>query len=172
MDEQERARLRAAIEAAEGGAPEPAAVDALMRRMLTESRTIAIVGASPRPDRPSNDVLRTLAAAGWQILPINPMPEALRDGVAGLPCFPTLSAAAASLPDGQVIDLVDVFRRSEECEGVAREAVAIGARGLWLQLGVISPAAASIAADAGMHFVQDRCPAIEMPRLGITGPSR
>ena len=171
MDEQERARLRAAIEATEGGAPEPAAVDALMRRMLTESRIIAIVGASPRPDRPSHGVLRTLAAAGWQILPINPMPEALRDGVAGLPCFPTLSAAAASLPAGERIDLVDVFRRSEECEEIAREAVAIGARGLWLQLGVISPAAAQIANEASMLFVQDRCPAIEMPRLGISGPN-
>ena len=170
MDEQERARLRAAIEAAEGGAPDPAAADALMRRMLTESRTIAVVGASPRPDRPSHGVLRTLVAAGWQILPINPMPEALRDGVAGLPCFPTLSAAAASLPAGERIDLVDVFRRSEECEEIAREAVAIGARGLWLQLGVISPAAAQIANEASMLFVQDRCPAIEMPRLGITGP--
>ncbi len=171
MDEQERARLRAAIEATEGGAPDPAAVDALMRRMLTESRTIAVVGASPRPDRPSHGVLRTLAAAGWQILPINPMPEALRDGVAGLPCFPTLSAAAASLPTGERIDLVDVFRRSEECEEIAREAVAIGARGLWLQLGVISPAAAQIANEASMLFVQDRCPAIEMPRLGISGPN-
>jgi predicted CoA-binding protein len=171
MDEQERARLRAAIEATEGGAPDPAAVDALMRRMLTESRTIAVVGASPRPDRPSHGVVRTLAAAGWQILPINPMPEALRDGVAGLPCFPTLSAAAASLPAGERIDLVDVFRRSEECEEIAREAVAIGARGLWLQLGVISPAAAQIANEASMLFVQDRCPAIEMPRLGISGPN-
>ena len=172
MDEQERARLRAAIEAAGGGAPDPAAVDALMRRMLTESRTIAVVGASPRPDRPSHGVLRTLVAAGWQILPINPMPEALRDGVAGLPCFPTLSAAAASLPAGERLDLVDVFRRSEECEEIAREAVAIGARGLWLQLGVISPAAAQIANEASMLFVQDRCPAIEMPRLGITGPGQ
>ena len=171
MDEQERARLRAAIEATEGGAPDPAAADALMRRMLTESRTIAVVGASPRPDRPSHGVLRTLVAAGWQILPINPMPEALRDGVAGLPCFPTLSAAAASLPAGERIDLVDVFRRSEECEEIAREAVAIGARGLWLQLGVISPAAAQIANEASMLFVQDRCPAIEMPRLGISGPN-
>jgi predicted CoA-binding protein len=141
-----------------------------MRRMLTESRTIAIVGASPRPDRPSHGVLRTLVAAGWLILPVNPMPEALRDGVAGLPCFPTLRAAAASLSFGEKVDLVDVFRRSEECEEVAREAVAIGARGLWLQLGVISPAAAQIAAEAGVDFVQDRCPAIEMPRLGITGP--
>ena len=171
MDEQERARLRAAIEAAEGGAPEPAAVDALMRRMLTEARTIAIVGASPRPDRPSHGVLRTLAAAGWQILPVNPAPEALRDGVAGLPCFPTLQAAVASLPAGERIDLVDVFRRSEECEEIARDAVGVGAAGLWLQLGVISPAAAKIAADAGMNFVQDRCPAIEMPRLGISGPN-
>ena len=172
MDERERARLRAAIEAAEGGAPEPAATDELMRRMLTEARTIAIVGASPRPDRPSHGVLRTLAAAGWQILPVNPAPEAIRDGVAGLICFPTLHAAAASLPAGERIDLVDVFRRSEECEAIARDAIALGAGGLWLQLGVISPAAQSLAAAASMPFVQDRCPAIEMPRLGISGPSR
>lgn len=171
MEEQERARLRAAIEAAEGGAPAPAAADALIRRMLTESRTIAIVGASPRPNRPSHGVLRELAAAGWQILPVNPMPEALRDGVAGLPCFPTLRAAAASLPEGERIDLVDVFRRSEECEAIAREAVAIGAGGLWLQLGVVNPAALKIAADAGMDVVQDRCPAIEMARLRISGPN-
>jgi len=171
MDERERARLRAAIEAAEAGAPAHTTADALMRRMLTESRTIAIVGASPRPDRPSHGVLLTLAAAGWKILPINPMPEALRDGVAGLPCFPTLAAAAASLPGGERIDLVDVFRRSEECESVAHDAVAIGARGLWLQLGVISPAAEEIARTAGIDFIQDRCPAIEMPRLGISGPS-
>lgn len=170
MDEQERARLRAAIEAAEGGAPDPAAADALMRRMLTESRTIAVVGASPRPDRPSHGVLLALAAAGWKILPVNPMPEALREGVAGLRCYPTLATAAASLPTGERIDLVDVFRRSEECESVARDTVAIGARGLWLQLGVISPAAEVIARTAGINFIQDRCPAIEMPRLGISGP--
>ena len=170
MDEQERARLRAAIEAAEGGAPDPAAADALMRRMLTESRTIAVVGASPRQDRPSHQVLRALAAAGWQILPVNPSSDALLNGVAGLTCYPTLSAAAASLPDGQVIDLVDVFRRSEECEEIARDTVRVGARGLWLQLGVISPAASKIAADALIPFVQDRCPAIEILRLDISGP--
>jgi predicted CoA-binding protein len=140
--------------------------------MLTESRTIAVVGASPRPDRPSHQVLRALAAAGWQILPVNPSTDALRDGVAGLPCYPTLVDAAASLPTGRSIDLVDVFRRSEECEEIARETVRIGAHGLWLQLGVISPAAASIAAQASIPFVQDRCPAIEILRLGITGPSR
>lgn len=171
MDEQERARLRAAIEASEGGAPTPAAADALMRRMLAESQTIAVVGASPRPDRPSHGVLRTLAAAGWTILPVNPMAEALRDGVAGLTCYPTLAAAAAALPAGERIDLVDVFRRSEECESIAHEAVAIGARGLWLQLGVISPSAEAIARSASIDFIQDRCPAIEMPRLGIVGPN-
>jgi len=170
MDEQERARLRAAIEAAEGGAPEPAAADALMRRMLAESRTIAIVGASPRPDRPSRGVLRTLAAAGWQILPINPIPEALRDGVAGLPCFPTLRAAAASLPAGERIDLVDVFRRPEECAEVTREAVAVSARWIWLQLGIIDEESAHIATDAAIPFVQDRCTAIEVARLGLRAP--
>lgn len=171
MDERDRARVRAAIEAAEGGAPHPDEADRLIRRLLEGSRTIAIVGASPRADRPSHGVLRFLADAGWTVLPVNPMPAALEGGVAGHRCHPTLRAAAASLPAGTRIDLVDVFRRSEECAGIAREAVAVGAGALWLQLGVISPEAASIAAAAAMPFVQDRCPAIEAPRLGIAGPA-
>jgi predicted CoA-binding protein len=170
MDEHERTRIRAAIDAAEGGgAPPPS--DEQLRHLLAESRTIAIVGASPKPDRPSHNVLLALKAAGWRILPVNPSPDAIRDGIAGLACYPTLAAAAASLPADERIDLVDVFRRSEECEEIAHESVRVGARGLWLQLGVISPAAASIAASASISFVQDRCPAIEILRLGISGPN-
>lgn len=170
MDEHERTRIRAAIDAAEGGGAPPLS-DEQLRTLLAESRTIAIVGASPKADRPSHGVLLALKAAGWRILPVNPSPDAIRDGIAGLPCYPTLAAAAASLPAGERIDLVDVFRRSEECEEIANESVRVGARGLWLQLGVFSSAAASIAASASMSFVQDRCPAIEILRLGISGPN-
>lgn len=170
MDERERARVRAAIEAAEGrGAARPLSDDAL-RTLLAASRTIAIVGASPRPDRPSHGVLLALAAAGWRILPVNPASVALAEGIGGLPCYPSLSAAAWSLPAGVRIDIVDVFRRSEECAAVAREAVAMGAGALWLQLGIVDAASAEIATDANMPFVQDRCTAIEAARLGVRGP--
>jgi predicted CoA-binding protein len=170
MDEHERTRIRAAIDAAEGGgAPPPS--DEQLRTLLAESRTIAIVGASPKPDRPSHGVLLALMAAGWRILPVNPAANALANGVAGLPCFPDLATAAASLPNGERIDLVDVFRRSEDCAAVTRDAVAVGAGAVWLQLGIISPEAAALAADAGVSFVQDRCTAIEVQRLKVSGPS-
>lgn len=171
MDERERARVRAAIDAAEGGGGVPPASDEQLRSLLAGSLTIAIVGASPKPDRPSHGVLLALKAAGWRILPVNPASQALADGVAGLTCYPDLAAAAASLPDGQRIDLVDVFRRPEDCAAVTREAIAAGAGGIWLQLGIISPEAAALAAEAGIPFVQDRCTAIEVQRLRISGPS-
>ena len=165
----ERARIRAAIDAAEGGGTTPA-TDEQLRTMLVGSHTIAIVGASPKPDRPSHGVLRALQAAGWKILPVNPAAAALAEGVAGLPCYRDLAAAAASLPPGQRIDLVDVFRRAEECPDVTREAIAIGAGGIWLQLGIISEESAALAATAGIPFTHDRCTAIEALRLRVTGP--
>ena len=165
------AETRAAIDAAEGGGGVPSASDEQLRTLLTGSRTIAVVGASPKPDRPSHGVLLALQAAGWRILPVNPAANALADGVAGLPCYPNLASAAASLPEGQRIDLVDIFRRPEDCADVTREAIAAGAGAIWLQLGIISPEAAALAADAGIPFVQDRCTAIEVQRLRIAGPS-
>ena len=167
MDERERARLRAAIDAAEGRGPGAHLSDASLRALFAATRNIAIVGASPRPDRPSHGVLLALAAAGWNILPVNPHPVALASGIAGHPCYPSLTAAAARLPDGERIDLVDVFRRPEDCAAVAREAVSISARWLWLQLGIVDEASAQVAAEASMPFVQDRCTAIEVARLGI-----
>ena len=170
MDEHERTRIRAAIDAAEGGgAPLPS--DEQLRTLLADSRTIAIVGASPKADRPSHGVLLALKAAGWQILPVNPAANARADGVAGLPCFPDLATAAASLPNGERIDLVDIFRRPEDCAEVTREAIAAGAGAIWLQLGIVSEESAALAAEAGIPFVQDRCTAIEVQRLRIAGPS-
>lgn len=170
MDERERARMRAAIDAAEGRGPAPDLSDASLRALFAETRTIAVVGASPRPGRPSHGVLLALAAAGWKILPVNPAPAALADGIAGFRCYPSLSTAAASLPHGERIDLVDVFRRPEECAEVTREAVAVSARWIWLQLGIIDEESAHIAADAAIPFVQDRCTAIEVARLDLRAP--
>ena len=131
-----------------------------MLDLLRGARRIAIVGASRDPWRPSHDVLRTLVGAGYEVLPVNP--DAAE--IAGLPCHATLRAAAdaASGP----IDIVDVFRRREACPGHAREAVAIGARCLWLQLGLVSREAGRIATEGGLAVVMDRCTAIEVARLG------
>jgi predicted CoA-binding protein len=133
--------------------------DTGIAELLRGSRRIAIVGASSNPARPSNGVMRTLIAAGYSCVPVNPR----ETEVCGIPAVATLAEAAAAL-DG-AIDIVDVFRRPELTEEVAREAAAVGARALWLQLGVINWDAVRIAADAGLSVVMDRCTAIELRRL-------
>ena len=131
--------------------------DAGIAELLLSARRIAVVGASSNPIRPSYGVFRTLVAAGYDCVPVNPN----ETEVAGVAAVATLAEAAAGGP----IDIVDVFRRSELTEDVAREAVAIGARALWLQLGVVNLEAARIAADGGMAVVMDRCTAIDLRRL-------
>jgi predicted CoA-binding protein len=116
-----------------------------------------MIGASSNPLRPSNDVFRYLRAVGYDVVPINPGETA----VDGVPCYPTLAEAVAATGP---VDLVDVFRRSELCPPHAREAVAVGAHCLWLQLGVVSVEAAEIAAAAGLSVVMDRCTKIEDAR--------
>jgi len=133
--------------------------EAEIARLLRTARTIAVVGASSNPARPSNGVLRTLIAAGYTCVPVNPM----ETEVCGLTAVATLSEAAAAL--GGRIDIVDVFRRPELTEEIAREAVAVGAGALWLQLGVINWKSARIAAEAGLGVVMDRCTAIELRHL-------
>ena len=125
--------------------------------LLRRAHRIAVVGASSNPSRPSNGVFRTLVAAGYECIPVNPN-EATVEGV---PCVATLAEAAAS---GH-IDIVDVFRRPDQTERIAREAVAIGADALWLQLGVINWESARIAAEAGLRVVMDHCPAIDLARI-------
>lgn len=124
--------------------------------LLASARRIAVVGASSNPARPSYGVFRTLVEAGYDCVPVNPN----ETEVAGVPAVATLAEAATGGP----IDIVDVFRRSELTEEVAREAVAIGARALWLQLGVVNLEAARIAAEGGLAVVMDRCTAIELRR--------
>lgn len=126
-----------------------------LRRILGSVRRIAVVGLSPRRERPSYGVAAFLQKQGYRIVPVNP---AERE-ILGETCYPDL----ASIPGP--VDMVDVFRRAEDVLPIAAEAVRIGARVLWLQLGVINHEAAQLASAAGLDVVMDRCPKIEYPRL-------
>lgn len=133
--------------------------DAYLRDILASVRTIAVVGASPRPHRPSHRVMLYLQRQGYRTIPVNP--NAAGETILGEPCF----AALGDVPDP--VDMVDIFRRSEFAGAAVDEAIAISATAVWLQLGVIDRAAAERAAARGIKFVMDRCPAIEIPRLGL-----
>jgi len=126
--------------------------------LLRKSRRIAVIGASANPNRSSNGVIRYLVDVGYEVVPVNPGATE----VAGLRCYPTLAEALAAT--GRV-DIVDVFRRAELCIPHAEEAVAIGARCLWLQLGIVNLEAARIAHAGGLAVVMDRCTKIEHARL-------
>ena len=126
-------------------------------QILRESKTIALVGASPDSDRPSHRVMRYLLGQGYRVIPVRPLDA---DDVLGVPCV-------ASLADiDEPIDLVDVFRRPEHTPEHAREAVEAGAKALWLQLGIRSEEARSIATEAGLDYVEDACTAIVHRNLG------
>jgi predicted CoA-binding protein len=118
--------------------------------ILAETRTIAIVGASPRPERPSNGVMRYLLAQGYRVIPVRPH----RSEILGIPCVDSVTEI------DEPIDLVDVFRRPEFCPEVAEQAAAAGAKALWLQLGLVSPDARAIAERAGMDYVENACTAV------------
>jgi predicted CoA-binding protein len=126
--------------------------------LLRTSRRIAVVGASPMPSRPSFGVFRTLQARGYDCVPVNPN---CRD-VLGVQAYRTLAEAVNATGP---FDIVDVFRRAELCVPHAEEAVAVGARCLWLQLGIVNWEAARIAHDGGLSVVMDRCTAIEVGRV-------
>lgn len=154
----DRARVRDLLDLQEGHWPVPLLDDDGIARVLREARRIAVVGASPNPVRPSNGVMRTLLAAGYDCVPVNPN----ADEVLGQTCFDTVQAAV--LATGPV-DIVDVFRRPAATPEVARAAVEVGAKVLWLQLGVVSWDAARIAHEGGLDVVMDRCTAIELRRI-------
>ena len=132
--------------------------DDAIRALLLATRRIAVVGASDRPDRPSNGVFRFLVDRGYDAVPVNP--ALAGRAVHGVP-------ALASLADAAPLDMVDIFRRSAEAGAVVDEAIRLGARSVWLQLGVIHHEAAARARAAGLMVVMDRCPAIEWRRLAL-----
>ncbi|MCJ8158802.1 CoA-binding protein [Sphingomonas sp. LaA6.9] len=138
----------------------PLTRDEDIAQLLSETRTIALVGASDRPDRPSNRVMRFLQSQGYRVIPVNP--QITGEHVHGEFVWRELSQL------GDPIDMVDIFRRPEAAGEAVDQAIAIGARAIWMQLGVINEAAAARAEAAGLKVVMDRCPAIEIPRLGLT----
>ena len=126
-----------------------------IRGLLQQARTIAVVGISAKPDRPSHEVAHYLQRAGYTIVPVNPA----YGEVLGQKCYPSLHEVPGK------IDIVDVFRKPADVMAVVDEAIAVGAGSVWLQLGVIAPAAAEKAAAAGLKVVSDRCTKIEHRRL-------
>ncbi|HEX9280181.1 MAG TPA: CoA-binding protein [Gemmatimonadales bacterium] len=128
-----------------------------LRALLREARTVAVVGLSPKPERPSHGVARYLQRAGYRIVPVNPG----HDEILGERSYRTLADAARD----HAIDIVDVFRRSELAGAVVDEAIAIRPKLVWLQLGVVDEAARARAEDAGIPIVMDRCLAIDHRQL-------
>ncbi len=129
--------------------------DHLIRPFLRSAKVIAVVGLSPKENRPSNGVARYLQQVGYRIVPVNPG----QDRILGEPCYPDLAA----IPEP--VDIVDVFRRAEEVLPIAQQAIAIGAKVLWLQQGIVNEEAARLVEAAGMTCIMDRCIKVEHQRL-------
>jgi predicted CoA-binding protein len=159
VDAADRARLGEMLDLQEGRGPVPVLDEEAMRTLLRGRPRIAVVGASDRPGRPSREVFLALRRAGLDAVPVTPRFTA----VGGVPAYPDLAAAVAATGP---FDVVDVFRRADDCPEHAREAVAAGARVLWLQLGIVSWEAARIAHAGGLGVVMDRCLSVELWRLG------
>lgn len=137
---------------------DPAAIEQVLRG----THTWAVVGCSGRPDRPSHGVARTLLRYGYEVIPVNPVESRIH----GQRAYPDLASAAdAAASQGRRIEVVDIFRRADRAGAHVDEAIGIGARAVWMQLGVVDEAAAERALAAGLLVVMDRCPAIELPRL-------
>ena len=127
--------------------------------LLASARTIAMVGASDRPDRPSHGVMRFLQDRGYRVIPVNA--QITGERIHGEFVWRELAQI------GEPIDIVDIFRTSDEAGAIVDEAIAIGAKAVWMQLGVIDQAAAARAEAAGLEVVMDHCPKIEFARLGL-----
>jgi predicted CoA-binding protein len=137
----------------------PAGLDDTIRTLLGSPRVWAVVGCSPSPYRDSHNIAALLLRRGNDVIPVNPG----ADEVLGRPCHPGLT----ELPEGTQVDVVDIFRRADAAGAHVDEAIAIGAKAVWMQLGVIDEAAAERARAAGLDVVMDRCPAIEIRRLAL-----
>ncbi|GAN80279.1 CoA-binding protein [Acidocella aminolytica] len=130
--------------------------------ILTTNRRIALVGASAKPDRPSYGVMKFLLNHGYEVIPVNPTLAGTE--IHGRRVVATLAEAAP-------FDMLDLFRRPTEVLAPVREAIQLGAKTIWMQLGVINEDAAHEAENAGLTVIMNRCPAIEIPRLHISGPT-
>jgi predicted CoA-binding protein len=137
----------------------PITDDAGIKALLEETRTIALVGASDRPNRPSWGVMKRLQDHGYRVIPVNPLITG--EHIHGEFVFRDLDQL------GDPIDLVDIFRNSAAAGDVVDDAIRIGAKAVWMQIGVVNEAAAARAEAAGLKVVMDRCPAIDIPRLGV-----
>jgi uncharacterized protein len=157
-DRDDRDHLATLIAIQEGRPPVPLLDDDAVRELLRSGPRIAVIGASNNPGRPSHGVFAALRRAGYDVVPVNPR-EAEVDG---LRCFATVVDAVRETGP---VDIVDVFRRPADCAQHAREAVEVGARCLWLQLGIANAEAGRIAHEAGLGVVMDRCTIVEHRRL-------
>ena len=128
---------------------------AAIRTILKNTTTIAVVGLSPKPGRPSNQVAQYLRDAGYTIIPVNPG----QDNLLGLPCYPNLQAIPGP------VDMVDIFRRAEFVLPIVEEAIAIKAKVVWMQSGIVNEAAARLAEEAGLAVIMDRCTMVEHMNL-------
>lgn len=137
----------------------PLTADDEIRALLEGARTIAMIGASDRPERPSYEVMATLQAHGYRVIPVNP--QITGEHIHGEFVFRALDQI------GEPIDIVDIFRNAAAAGEAVDAAIAAGARAVWMQLGVINHEAAARAEAAGLSVVMDRCPAIELRRLGL-----
>ncbi len=138
----------------------PIDTDEGLREVLTSTKTIALVGASPNPDRASHAVMHYMLDRGYRVIPVNPN----ETEILGQKVYATLK----DIPEP--VDMVDIFRKSEDAGPLCDEAIEIGAKSVWLQLRVIHEEGARRAEAAGLKVIMDRCPAIDMPRLGM-GPA-
>ncbi|MBX3595599.1 CoA-binding protein [Sphingomonas sp.] len=137
----------------------PLTRDDEIKALLEGARTIAMIGASDRPDRPSYGVMKRLQDHGYRVIPVNP--QITGEHVHGEYVFRELAQI------GEPIDIVDIFRRPQAAGEAVDAAIAAGAKAVWMQLGVVNEAAAARAEAAGLKVVMDRCPAIDIPRLGV-----
>jgi uncharacterized protein len=137
----------------------PLAADTEIAALLGAARTIALVGISDRPDRPSHGVMEALQQHGYRVIPVNP--QITGEHVLGEYVWASLDQI------GDAIDIVDIFRNSEAAGAVVNEAIAVGAKAVWMQIGVVNEAASARAEAAGLKVVMDRCPKQEIRRLAL-----
>jgi predicted CoA-binding protein len=132
--------------------------DDMIRQILTDTKRIALVGASAKPERPSHEVMRFLLAQGYDVTPVNP--GLARQEILGRKVVATLDEAAP-------LDMVELFRKAADVAAPVDDAIRLGAKTIWMQLGIVNDAVAAKARAAGLRVVMNHCPAIDIPRLGL-----